>query len=334
MKARTVVVRGGSPHGRPLNPTMSAASAWRKVFQQLTDQMTSSVPGVLSGTEPEDLHAFRVAVRKIRTLLQDGVHLVDPKSRERFRHAYRWLGDITTPTRDADVHLIEFPKLVAALPSLRREELAAFIDLLVRHRTACHASMTVKLSSIRRAEFGAAWLRFLADDDTWTSCGELAKEPIIRILFRRVEKARRHLVKNGRKISKKSPPTALHELRKEGKRLRYLLECFTPLFDEKPLDEVLRPLRKLQDVLGEFQDTEVQANALRELAAELASGKNRSALMAIRGAIEQLEGRGSDARAAFAKTFRRFDDRKVKHAFAQLEIPTASRKKLPPKKKP
>jgi CHAD domain-containing protein len=87
--------------------------------------------------------------------------------------------------------------------------------------------------------------------------------------LRRVEKANRQLVKNGRKISKKSPAIALHELRKEGKRLRYLLECFAPLFDEKALATILRPLRDVQDVLGEFQDTEVQANALLDLASEL-----------------------------------------------------------------
>jgi hypothetical protein len=91
------------------------------------------------------------------------------------------------------------------------------------------------------------------------------------------------------------------------------------LFDEKALATILRPLRDVQDVLGEFQDTEVQANALLGLAGELASADDDSALMAIGGVIEQLGVRGADARASFAKTFGRFDDRKVQRAFDQLE---------------
>jgi CHAD domain-containing protein len=316
------LVRQGVSAGRAgaaLVPTMSAACAWRIVLQTLNDSMVQSFSGVLSGNDPEDLHAFRVAVRRIRTILQDGDDVVDPESRDRFRHEYRWLGDVTTPTRDADVHLIEFPELAATLPPSRREELASFNEVLLRHRADCHAAMTVELRSMRRAEFGTAWLSFLADDDAWTGCGDLADEPVLRIVLRRVEKANRQLVKNGRKISKKSPAIALHELRKEGKRLRYLLECFAPLFDEKALATILRPLRDVQDVLGEFQDTEVQANALLELAGELASADDHSALMAIGGVIEQLGVRAADARASFSKTFGRFDDRKVQRAFDQLE---------------
>ena len=307
------------PNGAVLVPTMSAACAWRTVFQTLTDSITQSFSGVLSGNDPEDLHAFRVAVRRIRTILQDGEDVVDPESRDRFRHEYRWLGDVTTPTRDADVHLIEFPELAATLPPSRREELASFNEVLLRHRADCHAAMTVELRSMRRAEFGTAWLSFLADDDAWTGCGDLADEPVLRIVLRRVEKANRQLVKNGRKISKKSPAIALHELRKEGKRLRYLLECFAPLFDEKALATILRPLRDVQDVLGEFQDTEVQANALLDLASELEGADDHSALMTIGGVIEQLGVRGAEARASFSKTFGQFDDRKVQRAFDQLE---------------
>ena len=310
---------GSGKDGAALVPTMSAARAWRAVFQTLTDSMTQSFSGVLSGNDPEDLHAFRVAVRRIRTILQDGDDVVDPESRDRFRHEYRWLGDVTTPTRDADVHLIEFPELAATLPPSRREDLASFNDVLLRHRADCHTAMVAELRSIRRAEFGTAWLAFLADDDAWTGCADLADEPVLRIVLRRIEKAHRQLVKNGRKISKKSPAIAMHELRKEGKRLRYLLECFAPLFDEKALSVILHPLRDLQDVLGEFQDTEVQANALLELAGELVAADDHSALMAIGGVIEQLGVRGADARSSFSKTFGRFDDRKVQRAFDQLE---------------
>jgi hypothetical protein len=63
--------------GAALISTMSAARAWRAVLQTLNDSMVQSFSGVLSGNDPEDLHAFRVAVRRIRTILQDGDDVVD-----------------------------------------------------------------------------------------------------------------------------------------------------------------------------------------------------------------------------------------------------------------
>ena len=316
-----------------LVPTMSAASAWRVVFNALSDSMTHSFPGVLSGLDPEDLHAFRVAVRRLRTLLQDGAEVVDADYRDRFRHDYRWLGDITTPTRDADVHLEEFPDLASTLPEEHRHELDSFTEVLRRHRANCQQQMVVELRSIRRAEFGTAWMAFLADDTVWVDCGELSDRPVMPVILSRIDKAHRQLVKNGRRITKKSPPISLHELRKEGKRLRYLLECFAPLFDEDALHEILGPLKDLQDILGEFQDTEVQASALLALASELEATEDRSAMPALVGVIEQLRARGADARAAFANSFGRFDDRKVKRAFDRLEPRTKSGKNSPRKKK-
>ena len=316
-----------------LLPTMTAASAWRAVFRKLSDSMTQSFSGVLSGLDPEDLHAFRVAVRRLRTILQDGADVVDPESRDRFRHEYRWLGDVTTPTRDADVHLIEFPILAGALPTTPQDELDSFTEILRRHRGACHQQMVFELRSIRRAEFGTAWMAFLDDDDAWTGCGEFSDQPVMPIVLSRIDRAHRQLVKNGRKITKKSPPISLHELRKEGKRLRYLLECFSPLLDENALDVILVSLKDLQDVLGEFQDTEVQANALVGLADEFESAEDQPMMPTLVGVIEQLRVRGTEARAAFAKSFGRFDDRKVHRAFGRLEPQPGSGKKSPGKKK-
>ena len=327
MKALVKNATGMRANSSGLSTEMSAASAWRVVLQQLTKSITDSFSGVLSGNDPEDLHAFRVAVRRIRTLLQDGGDVIDPESRDRFRHEYRWLGDVTTPTRDADVHLLEFPELVASLPQSWRDDLALFNEVLIRHRNECQTSMVTELRSIRRAEFGSAWIEFLSDEDAWTGCGELSDEPVLRVVIRRVEKAHRELVKNGGKITKKSPAISLHELRKEGKRLRYLLECFGPLFDQEALATILRPLRDLQDVLGEFQDTEVQGEALFELAGELATTDDHPALVAIGGVVEQLGVRGSTARNEFSKVFGRFDDRKVQRAMNRLEVTKSSGKK-------
>jgi CHAD domain-containing protein len=56
-------------------------------------------------------------------------------------------------------------------------------------------------------------------------------------------------------------PRALHDLRIAAKRLRYLLELTGP-------GEAVKPLKRLQDVLGEIHDCDVHLPSVRLLARE------------------------------------------------------------------
>ena len=63
----------------------------------------------------------------------------------------------------------------------------------------------------------------------------------------------------GAAIDDASPPEALHDLRKKGKELRYLLEFFAGLYPAEVVKPMVKTLKALQDTLGRFQDREVQA---------------------------------------------------------------------------
>ena len=85
----------------------------------------------------------------------------------------------------------------------------------------------------------------------------------------RITRVYRKMVKMGRAIDDDSPAEDLHELRKVGKELRYLLEFFSSLYPADVVKPFIKTLKGLQDQLGRFQDREVQANALRALAPEV-----------------------------------------------------------------
>jgi len=61
----------------------------------------------------------------------------------------------------------------------------------------------------------------------------------------------------------------VHSLRKTCKEMRYVLDVFKPLLEPKAARMVVGDFKALQDVLGEFQDGEVQATALRAFAQEM-----------------------------------------------------------------
>ena len=81
------------------------------------------------------------------------------------------------------------------------------------------------------------------------------------------------MVRDGSAIDDDSPDEALHDLRKRGKELRYLLELFGSLFPADVVKPMVAALKDLQDVLGHFQDRSVQTDMLRETADELATVK-------------------------------------------------------------
>ena len=91
----------------------------------------------------------------------------------------------------------------------------------------------------------------------------------------RITRVYRKMVKMGRAIDDDSPAEDLHELRKIGKELRYLLEFFPSLYPADVVKPFIKTLKGLQDLLGRFQDREVQAHALRALAPEVARPARR-----------------------------------------------------------
>ncbi len=132
-----------------------------------------------------------------------------------------------------------------------------------------------------------------------------AQLPIGELAGRRIRKAYRRVVRMGREIDTSSPPQDYHELRKKGKELRYLLELFgTQLYPGEVVDELVKTLKALQDVLGRHQDREVQIAVLRSLADEVATlPRGPRALMAMGALIDELQADEAAARTEFGERF-------------------------------
>ena len=56
--------------------------------------------------------------------------------------------------------------------------------------------------------------------------GPHAGDPIGDVVADRIRKAQRRLLDHGRAITPATPAEHVHDLRKDAKKLRYLLECF------------------------------------------------------------------------------------------------------------
>jgi CHAD domain-containing protein len=92
--------------------------------------------------------------------------------------------------------------------------------------------------------------------------------------------------------------TALHEVRKSAKRLRYDAESAAPIFGKRAT-KLARAAEEIQEILGDHQDSVVTRALLRELAA---GHRGKSAFTFGRlHALEQAA--GDDARERFFSTW-------------------------------
>lgn len=99
-----------------LDPNMRADAASKKIMLHLLDTLQTNQPGTMEDIDTEFLHDFRVACRRTRSALSQIKAIFPPKTTERFKREFAWLGSVTGPTRDLDVYLLTFDDYKKQVP--------------------------------------------------------------------------------------------------------------------------------------------------------------------------------------------------------------------------
>jgi CHAD domain-containing protein len=298
---------GHQPGGRPaavtLTPDMPAATGLASVLTRFLDAAEENVPGIIRDVDTEFLHDLRVAVRRTRAALKLTGQALPDGLAGRFRPEFKWLADLTAPARDLDVYLLGFDSLAACLAGGSPEDLEPLRAYLLRTRASAHRSVVRGLRSARFARLTSEWRSELARSRRGR------RHPAIgEVASRRVAVAQRRALRAGRRITAASPAALLHELRKDCKELRYLVEMFAPLYGPEQSWQAVRDLKVLQDCLGDFQDAEVQHAEIRAFADRMMAERSAPAatLLAMGEVAADLARRQRAARAAFDARFAAF----------------------------
>jgi CHAD domain-containing protein len=288
-----------------ITAAMPAGQAAAAILLRLLDTIEVNLPGTLADTDTEFLHDLRVSVRRTRSavkLLGDSLPGFTPAELAFFAAEFKWVGDLTTPTRDLDVHLLDFEDTARGLTAAKPDDLEPFRAYLEQRRRREFRALARGLRSARFTALTRDWRARLvqASPASPGTAGLLAAERT-RVAFVRV-------AKRGAAITPDSPAESLHDLRKRCKELRYALEFFAPLHEPAAYAKVTGDLKRLQDCLGDFQDTEIQIGEIRVLAAAmLAQGEAPAVTLLAMGEITAgLAVRQRAARADFERRFAAF----------------------------
>jgi len=292
-----------------ITASMPASVAVARLLLRLLDTLEQNVDGVLRDIDTEFLHDLRVAVRRTRSAIKLLGGVLPADLAEHYKTEFKWLGDLTTPTRDLDVHLLGFGAMTAQLVAASQADLEPLRAFLVRRRAREVRRLAAALRGPRFRAITDDWRKELLEIRDAGAPGKRRRQPTAAELARSsTEHAFRRIAAHGAAITQDSPPESLHDLRKRAKELRYLLEFFASLHDPVAYRKVVGDLKSLQDCLGEFQDSQVQREEIHALAdAMLAERAAPAATLLAMGEIAaKLTLSQTEARADFARRFARF----------------------------
>lgn len=309
---------GAPPVGVGLLPGDRADGSLRVILRQLADALDRALPGVLAGVDPEALHDYRVAVRRTRSALSLLRAAAACPDRPHFAAGFRQLGLLTGPLRDLDVYLIGFPDYLASLPAAQRDDLVPLRAHLTQAQRLAHQELATALTHDDVRGLLADWRAWVDRPVSVKADGE-AGWPIERVGRKRIRRALRATLEEGVRLTDASPDEALHGLRKTCKKLRYLLEFFRGVFGEARSGPPIKALKRLQNVLGTFNDLCVHRTALAGYQGALTAG---GAPPAVGRAIEALSAAMASeqgaVRARFAQRFAEFAGAESQATFAAL----------------
>jgi CHAD domain-containing protein len=282
--------------------------------------MMRNEAGTKADTDSEFLHDFRVSIRRTRSALTQIKGVFPDPELARFNDGFRWMGAATGPVRDLDVWLLKLDGYRRTLPETIRPHLDALETFLKREQRREQRKLARTLGGEKYANLIDEWRRFLARATPEENAPPNARRPVKEVASERIHKIYRRVLKRGGKIRPDSPAEALHRLRIDGKKLRYLLEFFRSLYDVDEIGGLIKSLKQLQDNLGDFNDYEVQQASLKAFAARMTSGGKAppETLMAMGRLVGRLEQGQAEERERFQACFAKFAKRSGRHRIDRL----------------
>lgn len=275
-----------------MSKDFSLTEAFAAVCREQLELIHHHLPAAVAGADAEELHQFRVAVRKTRAYLQT-LHEYFPDADD-FLAEFDWLAGTTNRLRDTDV----------LLASLQQDIDADIARALTTRRAAELRQLRRALQGRRCRALLHRWRDWLAQLPERDDLKKKARLPAALLLQNRCLRQCRTLLKRGDAIDPfAAPARTLHKLRIRSKRLRYFLEAFAPYLDLRGVKSLQKHLKALQELLGSHQDATVAIAHWRELA-ECAPAQLSAPIHEER--IAQAEQRQLLARGAMSARLRAF----------------------------
>jgi CHAD domain-containing protein len=242
---------------RHLSEAMRCETAFRLIVSECLEDIATNHAATCAG-ETIALHQTRVALTRLRAAVRFYARMVADAEWTRLKTELKWLSTHLGAARDLDV---------AIQNAKGTENERVFI--------AARIEAFAELKDVLESERYRQWLDAMWDwvgSGPWTARQDLRAArrravPVAEFHARTLARWHRKLSENSRGIQGMGK-TKRHDLRLASKRLRYAIEFSEgglPAEDYAHWRDILKQLRKGQQILGELNDADVQRALLERL---------------------------------------------------------------------
>ncbi len=292
---------------RNLSPADPAIQLAYQCLQERFEEMLAEEPKAWEGLDPEGVHQMRVATRRLRAAFRAFKDVLPAKPILAYNREFRRAAAVLGEVRDLDVYQDNLKHYAAEIPAGDAAHLNDYQQHLTEQRRNARKRLVAYLTSRRYCRLKDRFARFLERGPSRRAMNAHDATTICDAVRQLVARRYSRVLRDGRAIRYGVPDESYHALRIQCKRLRYLFEFFQPIYG-KALRPAIKRLKKLQDVLGEFQDACAATDQLREYADRVSiRAGHRGQLIALgqlmNGQRRQAEGRRGD----FGDAWKRFD---------------------------
>jgi CHAD domain-containing protein len=235
--------------------TSSIASTFSSLATPVVAEAVRRARELATNCDPEGFHQLRVAFRKLRALYWAYSPYLGEEATAQATEEFKRLAAVAGGTRDWD---IAGDLLKAAQASRASMGLLVAAAQEKRAQAVAHSQAMIKCDDVE-AFLKSVLLR--AQERLEASCNEL---PVQAFAEDRVRRAKRALKKRSQHAARQEPAHEedLHDVRKAGKKLRYLLEFFQPVI-KGGHGRAIKDLTSVQNKLGLFNDIAASETLIR-----------------------------------------------------------------------
>jgi triphosphatase len=247
-----------------LDQAMSGSDALQRIGLACISQIMRNEAAALAG-DPEGIHQMRVGVRRLRAALSAFGKMLPGGQRRRAARELRWLAGALGTARNLDV----FESALVAPVRKALGDVAGLQALSAAAEQRREAAHLKAAKAIRSVRYAASLLRILRWFKTrgWTADAASAQAlavPVGEIAPPILDRRRRAAARRGRGFAAQTAEER-HRVRIVLKKLRYSAEMLGGLYEKADLARFTKPLRRLQDDLGEANDVRVGRDIIAEL---------------------------------------------------------------------
>lgn len=297
-----------------ISPDETVEQAVRQMALKMLATARDNEQGVVDDIDTEFLHQYRVSLRKTRSLINLMKNAFPADMQLQLKQALAELAGKTNWLRDMDVFLLERDRYREMLPESFSDGFDKLFSLIARDREKARKQVHESFLLRGHNDSFERVISLLSTAPLYAT--DFASRPVQQTASLLIIKRYRKIVRLGAAIDAGTPDAEVHALRIECKKLRYLMEFFAELYPAKSIGVLIKALKKLQTILGDFNDYSVQ----KEFLADYGKKHHRSVELAaaINGLIGVLHHKQVHARSLVQQAFADFSQEQNRARFTEL----------------